>query len=216
MSCHVCNRTLTQHRQLFCPTCARNRLYHLHHENVRILLERESISCQIENAVTLNSARNLSSGQHDKLKTKFEDRQYRSWTIQNIIDEKSKSSARTKTLTNRIERLRLEIKDRRLDISHRRLELAQQKSDAESANYQLAEREATMLAGIQNSTKRTDHLWHSQHSKTAEARIFLCREAANLYGLRQKVKKRDGELKETYYIGGVPIINLKDMNGKLS
>ncbi|PLB44692.1 hypothetical protein P170DRAFT_415333 [Aspergillus steynii IBT 23096] len=213
MSCHVCSRGLTLRQRLFCPTCARSQLYHLHHENVRILLERESISRQIEDAVTFDSTRNLSSAQSDKIASNLQERQYRSWIIQTIIDERSKSSARTKSLANQIERMKLEIKDKRRDISHRRRELARQDSDAESANYQLTEREATMLAGIQNNTKRTDHLWHSQHSKTAEARIFLCREAANLYGLRQKVKKRDGELKETYCIGGVPIINLKDING---
>lgn len=215
MSCHACNRGLSLQRQIFCPTCARSHLYHLHHENVRILLERESVARQVEDAVTLDSTRNLSSPQSDKIKTDLEDRQYRLWVIQTLMDERSKASARMKGLANQIERLKLEIKDKRHDISHRRRDLARQYSDAESANYQLAEREATMLAGIQNSTKRTDHLWHSQHSKTAEARIFLCREAANLYGLRQKVKKRDGELKESYYIGGVPIFNLKEVNGKL-
>ncbi|KAL2814741.1 UV radiation resistance protein and autophagy-related subunit 14-domain-containing protein [Aspergillus granulosus] len=69
------------------------------------------------------------------------------------------------------------------------------------------------LTGIQNNHKRTDHLWNSLHTKTAEARIFLCREVASLYGLRQKVRKRDNGLKESYMIGGVNIFDLRDMNG---
>ncbi|KAJ0421003.1 UV radiation resistance protein and autophagy-related subunit 14-domain-containing protein [Aspergillus carlsbadensis] len=72
------------------------------------------------------------------------------------------------------------------------------------------------LTSIQNNHKRTDHLWNSLHTKTAEARIFLCREVASLYGLRQKVRKRDNGLKESYMIGGVNIFDLRDLNGKLS
>ncbi|KAL4784287.1 UV radiation resistance protein and autophagy-related subunit 14-domain-containing protein [Aspergillus varians] len=73
-----------------------------------------------------------------------------------------------------------------------------------------------VLNGIRNSIKRTDHLWHSSHIKTAEARIFLCREAASLYGLRQKVRKRDNGLKETYTIGGISILDLREMNGNIN
>ncbi|KAL4798147.1 UV radiation resistance protein and autophagy-related subunit 14-domain-containing protein [Aspergillus venezuelensis] len=76
-----------------------------------------------------------------------------------------------------------------------------------------ARRESGLLNGIRNSIKRTDHLWHSNHTKTAEARIFLCREAASLYGLRQKVRKRDDSLKETFTIGGVSILDLRELNG---
>ncbi|KAL4883613.1 UV radiation resistance protein and autophagy-related subunit 14-domain-containing protein [Aspergillus karnatakaensis] len=68
------------------------------------------------------------------------------------------------------------------------------------ANH-IENRETGVLNGIRNNIKRTDHLWHSNHIKTAEARIFLCREAASLYGLRQKVRKRDNGLKEYYTIG---------------
>ncbi|KAL4927930.1 putative ZIP family zinc transporter [Aspergillus undulatus] len=77
-------------------------------------------------------------------------------------------------------------------------------------------RETGVLNNIRHNIKRTDHAWHSNHTKTAEARIFLCREAASIYGLRQKVRKTDNGLKEIYTIGGVSILDLREMNGKFS
>ncbi|KAL5333220.1 UV radiation resistance protein and autophagy-related subunit 14-domain-containing protein [Aspergillus crustosus] len=83
-------------------------------------------------------------------------------------------------------------------------------------NEQLAERETGYLNTIRNNIKRTDHLWHSNHIKTAEARIFLCREAASLYSLRQKFRRGETGLKESYTIGGVSILNLKELNGNIN
>ncbi|KAL5365763.1 UV radiation resistance protein and autophagy-related subunit 14-domain-containing protein, partial [Aspergillus floccosus] len=213
MSCHICSQTPSSRTRYFCPTCARNRLYHLRVQQATVLLEKESIGRQIEDATV---SKDLSRLSPDRLTGDRSDSQgldSNTLTIQTITNEKAKSSARIAVISNEIERLRSELKKKQLDVSQRRLTLAQRHSDAESATFQLAEREETTLAGIQNATKRTDHLWHSLHSKTAEDRIFLCREAANIYGLRQKTKKKDGELEEIHTIGGVPIIDLRDMNG---
>lgn len=168
---------------------------------------------QIENAVTSeNSPRDLAS--HIEGPLKLRDQISKHWTLQRILGKREESSARTKILADHIGALRSEIKDKKLDISQRKLELAQRYSDAESAKYHISERECATLTGIQNNTKRTEHIWHALHNRTAEARVFLCREAATLFGLRQLVEKINGELKETYIVGGVPIIHLRDMNGK--
>lgn len=212
MSCHVCSRAPNSRLPFCCATCARSHLYQLRVEHARVLLEKESIGKQIENAVAYGEVQD-GFGESDKGAVGSNTE---GWTIQTSANSQTKSSTRTKALRSHIETLAAEIKDKKLDISQRRLTLTRRKSDAESAKYQLMEREAAMLTGIQNSTKRTDHLWHSLHNKTAEARIFLCREAANIYGLRQKNRRVNGDLQETYVLGGMPIIDLRDMNGKLS
>ncbi|PYI06274.1 hypothetical protein BO78DRAFT_397459 [Aspergillus sclerotiicarbonarius CBS 121057] len=216
MSCHICFRAPASRIRLLCPACARNQLYQLRIENARILLEKQSIAEQIETNVTLGTTQTEQSSEHDENTVACEDGFSTNWTLQIIAKEEAESSTRMRAVSDQIENLISEINDKRLDISKRRLALARQNSDSESAQYQLCEREAAMLAGIQNNTKRTDHLWHSLHSKTAEARIFLCREAANLYGLQRKTKNKDGVLQETYTIGGVDIIDLRDMNGATS
>lgn len=214
MSCHICCQTPSSRTRYFCPTCARNRLYHLRVQHASVLLEKESIGRQIEDATVSKDLDGLSPDRITRNRSNSQGIDSNILTIQAITNEKAKSSGRITLISNEIERLRSDLKRKQLEVSQRRLTLAQRHSDAESATYQIADREETTLAGIQNTTKRTDHLWHSLHSKTAEDRIFLCREAANIYGLRQKTKKKDGELKEIHIIGGVPIIDLRDMNGK--
>ncbi|PYH99548.1 hypothetical protein BO71DRAFT_394277 [Aspergillus ellipticus CBS 707.79] len=214
MSCHTCFRVPVSRQQFLCPTCARNQLYELRIENAQILLEKESISQQIEATVSHNNTAQAEelSGPDENVATRgngFSNQ----WRFQIISKKEIESSARIKLLTSRTEGLISEINGKRLDVSQRRLALARRYSDSESAQFQLGEREAAMLAGFHNNTKRTDHLWHSLHNKTAEARIFLCREAANIYGLRQKTKNKNGTFQETYIIGGIDIIDLRDMNG---
>lgn len=176
-------------------------------------MEKGSIGQQIEDAISHGSSheQTVEPG-HQPLR--LQDDASRRWALQVATSRQAEATTRTKALNERIKSLKFEIKDKQTEVSQRKAILSRQRSDAESANYQLAEREAATLAGVQNSTKRTDHLWHSLHSKTAEARIFLCREAANLYGLQQMTIEKDGRPKEIYVIGGVPLLDLREMNGK--
>ncbi|KAE8147562.1 UV radiation resistance protein and autophagy-related subunit 14-domain-containing protein [Aspergillus avenaceus] len=214
MICHVCSRAPTPRLRLFCPTCARNQLYQLRIENAKILLEEEYLRQQIDNAVCSSHFPQASTDRYGEEQYNARGGDHTLWIIKTTTSEKIGSSIRTKALATQVENLQDEIKNKKCNISQRRLALARRRSDAESAKYQLADRETAMLSSIQNNTKRTDHLWHTLHSRTAEARIFLCREAANLYDLRQRMKKKDGEVKEVYTIGGIPILDLRDMNGK--
>lgn len=213
MSCHVCSRAPTSRLRYLCPTCARNQLYQLRIETARVLLEKESLEQQIDNAVSSINTFEVSFDQSGAGSSRIQDEDHRVWVMQTIANEKAKSSTRTKTLASQIETLQLEIRNKQRNISERKLTLARRRSDAESAKYQLVDREAATLSSIQNNAKRTDHLWNSLHSKTAEARIFLCREAAYLYNLRQRLRKKDDNVKEVYTIGAIPILDLRDMNG---
>ncbi|KAL1965955.1 hypothetical protein VTN77DRAFT_4895 [Rasamsonia byssochlamydoides] len=203
MSCHICSRTNSSRLPFYCPTCARSQLYLLRYETARILLEKDAVGREIEAAVTGNTPTHGGG----------ESRQNPRWTIQAAQTEQARSSERTRAIRAQVEVLKKEIKEKKGEVNQRASTLRQRRSDAESANYQLAERRESALSSIQNSIKRTEHLWHSLHNKTAESRIFLCREAANIYGLRQKLRKRGNEITETYVIGGVPIVDLREMNG---
>ncbi|KAL6239419.1 hypothetical protein BDW75DRAFT_198935 [Aspergillus navahoensis] len=214
MSCDICTRT--QASTFLCPTCARNRLYQLRIDSTSIILEREYLGQQIETAINPDSEHGKQLSEPGSHKAELERNRPGFWTLQSIKNEQSRSAARIEIIANHIRSLQSRLKDKSLDISQRKIKLARQRSDSESAVYHLPERESGMLSGIQNNIKTTDHLWHTNHTKTAEARIFLCREVASLYGLRQKVRKRDTGIKETYTIGGVGILDLREMNGAAS
>ncbi|RAL07486.1 Atg14 domain-containing protein [Aspergillus homomorphus CBS 101889] len=212
MSCHICSRAPTVNLRCICPTCARSRLYQLRIDNAGLLLEEETIKQQIEAAVSPNKPNKGLSDYKNRLPV-YDDDVSSAWVSRRIVSEGFGSTAKTTVLRSHIEGLATEIRGKRLEISQRRVSLAQRQSDSESAKYQLLERETAILAGIRNNIKRTDHLWHSLHSKTTEARIFLCREAANLYELRQRLKIIDGVMQETYTIGGMHLVDLRNMNG---
>lgn len=213
MICDICFRAPNSRLPFYCPTCARNQLYQLRVENARVLLEKGSLGQQIEDAIGRGESQEEPTEQ-DRTPPRLEDGAARRWAHRTATTKQVESAARTRELNDRIKSLKSEIKDKQTEISQRKAVLARRHSDAESAKYQLAQREDATLAGIQNTTKRTDHLWNSLHSKTAEARIYLCREAANLYGLRKKVVDKDGARKDVYVVTGVPIVDLRDMNGE--
>jgi Vacuolar sorting 38 and autophagy-related subunit 14 len=216
MSCNICACTASNRTPFYCPTCARSHLYTLRYENARVLLEKESIGREVEAAVAgdANDAQNTQNFAH---KTGNREGNLK-WGVQAAQTEQARSSDRIRTMRHCADALKSEIEQKRLQIHRMRLQLRQRRSDAESANFQLNERRNAALANIQNGVKRTEHLWHSLHNKTAESRIFLCREAAHLYGLRREYERKEGGRRggELYYIGGVPIVDLRLLNGKSS
>ena len=75
---------------------------------------------------------------------------------------------------------------------------------------ELARNQDGVLEAVQRDTKRIYQKWKILYGRTAEARSFLCREAASLHGLRLK-RRRSGRVE--YMIGGVAIPNLlTDLN----
>ncbi|PYH46690.1 Atg14 domain-containing protein [Aspergillus saccharolyticus JOP 1030-1] len=212
MSCHVCFRGSGLNLRCICPMCARNQLYQLRIENATLLLEKESLKREID-ATVLSRQRSADLPENKNISPGDDDGVPSTWISRIIVHEGIESSTKTTVLTRHIEGLVSEVREKRLEISRRRVSLAQRQSDSESAKYQLLERETAILASIQNNIKRTDHLWHSLHSKTTEARIFLCREAANLYELRQELRMIDGVMQETYVIGGMHLVDLRHLNG---
>lgn len=214
MSCSICTCAPSNRSLFYCPTCARTHLYTLRYENARVLLEKEAIGKEVEAAVAGedNGVQNASARNPD-VRQKTREGNLK-WGYQAAQTEQARSSDRTRTMREYVRNLRSEIEEKKAQIRQTRSQLRQRRSDAESANFQLSERRNSTLANIQNGIKRTEHLWHSLHNKTAESRIFLCREAAFLYGLRREIdRKEGGRNSEKYYIGGVQIVDLRHLNG---
>ncbi|KAJ5972636.1 uncharacterized protein N7479_002554 [Penicillium vulpinum] len=210
MSCSICSRAPHSRLSFHCPTCARNQLYQLRIESTQVLLEKEVLGKQIETAVTCGSSWDQPSAhRQDLLDTDKACSPH--WVLQTISTQHAVSLAKRESISQHLEALKSEIEARKANISKQKEALARRRSDAESAKFQLEERESGILAGVQNTSKRVEHVWHSLHSKTAESRIYLCREVANLYGLRKATKK--GQARETYVLGGGVIVDLRDLNG---
>ncbi|OQE96367.1 hypothetical protein PENNAL_c0001G06927 [Penicillium nalgiovense] len=177
----------------------------------QVLLEKEVLGKQIESAVTCGSAWDKPSPHAEDLLDTDKACSPR-WVLQTISTRHAVSLAKRELVLHQLEALKIEVEAKKAEIAKQKEVLARRRSDAESAKFQLEERETGILAGVQNTSKRVEHVWHSLHSKTAESRIYLCREVANLYGLRKATKKGQG--RETYVLGCGFIVDLRDMNGK--
>ena len=201
MSCDICSRVPSSRLPFYCPTCARSQLYERRIEIAAILLEKEAKGRQIErNSVAWrDSAEYLQDPA--KITADAGGQGPRNWVVQAITRKQTESAARTQDLLGRIELLRARLQEKRDDVAQRKLDLTRRYGDAESAKYQITEREAAMLSGIQNSTKRREQQWNAFHALAMESRIYLCRKAAGLYGLRRLVEARGNESKETFVIG---------------
>jgi len=73
------------------------------------------------------------------------------------------------------------------------------------------DRRAIAEENLQKEMKRTRQKWSIVQVKTADARSYLCYEAASLYSLKQR-RRRGGIIE--YYIGGNPIPSLNDLPGE--
>jgi hypothetical protein len=65
---------------------------------------------------------------------------------------------------------------------------------------------------VQKETTRVRQKWAILSSRTAEARNYLCQEAALLYGLK-RVKSRSGRVE--ILLGGLAAPTLAELNSKL-
>ncbi|EEH06578.1 conserved hypothetical protein [Histoplasma capsulatum G186AR] len=212
MNCHVCDRGPNSQHHLLCPTCTRNQLYPLRFDHARVLLEKEAIGKKIKAAVATENTYDTESVENGCLGDLRAKERPSRWAIQAAKSRVSQSTVRTSDIFDRMTTLREEIREGKENITHRKALLKQRRSDMESATYQVTDRRASMLATVQDSIKRTEHLWNSLHNKTAQSRVFLCREVANLYRLRQRTRRKNGELIAVYTIGGVSIVDLRDLN----
>ena len=134
------------------------------------------------------------------------------WTVHRAVSEQVVSENKTQSVLSHVEALREETQQIKSDIAARKARLLRRRSEFNSAKQELSQSQASAVEPVDKSIKRTEHRWEVMHHKTAESRLFLCREVALLYGLQQRKRKKGGLGRDIYLIGGVPIADLRDLN----
>ncbi|KZF26113.1 hypothetical protein L228DRAFT_242520, partial [Xylona heveae TC161] len=216
MQCDICLRNPSSKLPFYCTTCARAAVYEVRIEHARTLLHREALGHQIDNIVSGKSGEgNAKGGLKDvnNVEQGLESNASARWTLEINKTAIQQSTGRVQELTDHAEVLRKEISNGRAEINRRRAALARRRSDISSITHDIGIRREAAAASVEKSIKRTGYRWDSLHNKTVDARVFLCREAANLYGLRQRRRRKNGVIREDYSIGGVGIVDLRDLNG---
>lgn len=210
MECDTCSRSASSSLPLYCATCARNHTYNLRLEIAKAILDKEKYGRQVEKAVEDKGSQS-SQEQKDGGMGNNDSSPRQAW--ERATANKEQSEHRTAAISRQSQILRDEIAIMQEETKQRKAVLVQRRSEAESVTRQIKERSATTIEDVEHTTKRKEQSWHSLHNKISESRAFLCREAAKLNGLKQR-KKKGGQARDEYLIGGVGVVDLTDMNSK--
>ena len=209
IQCQVCLRPATAHLSFFCPSCARNALYEPRLQHVQALLNKEALGREVQQA--LNTAPWNKGAQHAGTAQK---QGFTRLCYEHTAAELSKTTEQTQTVLHHVEALRAEIKQMRAEMTDRRAFMEQRRTGLLPTKHELVHHGKQAPELVQKATVKTEHRWNTLHAKTVESRVFLCREVANLYGLQQKKRRKGVPGRDAYLIGGVPIVDLRDVNSR--
>lgn len=208
MQCEICHRSASSRLPFNCTLCARLALYQPRIQLAQTLLHTESLGKEVEQNVLGTSkqekARSSAGAKTSGLNP--------TWTVHRAASEQVLSEEKTQTVLSHVEALREETQKIKAEIEARKARLQRRRSEFTSAKQELSQSQATAAEPLDKAIKRTEHRWDVMHNKTAESRLFLCREVALLYGLHQRKRKKGGLGRDVYFIGGVPIADLRDLN----
>ena len=193
-------------------TCARNVLYEPRLEATSVLLEKESLGKRIENAVNTRSQGNEKQDKRTKNEAIGTSQ---AWSRETAKARKVESEVKNDEVQRHILVLREEIKTAKDEISQRKAMLGKREKEFESIKASLPGRRTAVTNKIVDSVRKGSQSWLGMHNKTTDTRAFLCREATLLYRLRQKKQARGGVVVDQYSIGGLPIVDLKEINSTL-
>ena len=212
MECDICSRTSSLNLPFHCITCARNVLYEPRLEASRVLLEKESLGKTIENVV---KTRPKGSDEQKKKSKNEEIGLPQRWSRGTAKVRTVESEAKTGELQKHALSLREEIRTARDEISQRKAVLERRRKDVKTVRTTLLGRRTAGTNKLTESMRKGTQSWSGVNSKTTDTRAFLCREAALLYSLKQKKKPRGGTVEDQYSIGGIPLVDLKEINSAL-
>lgn len=207
MQCDICLRSSSSRLPFHCASCARDVIYEQRILLAQTLLDSEAAGKAVESSIAVGptSGPIKASAKIMELSP--------AWALEQAIAEEFASVKRAESIMSHVDALRKETEMARSDIARRKAGNVKRWSDLKSTTL-AAQREAEALESVKKGVERMERRWDMLHTRTMESRVFLCREAAQLYGLQQRIRKKAGSVRDIYMIGGVPIPDLRDLNSK--
>ena len=209
MQCDICRRSPSNRLPFNCTHCARGALYDPRLQHAQALLEVESVGHEVERKIGATP-----SFAYTPYETEGSLEAHPTFAIERTTAERVVLAEQTEKIIAQAQMLRRQIDDIQVYLVNKREEHSKRRSDLEAAKRRLNQRQNSDFEPLQKSIKRAHSHWDVLHAKTAESRIFLCKEAAYLYGLQQHKRKKGVTGRDLYYIGGLPLPDLRDLNSK--
>ena len=206
MQCDICCRAVDARLQFNCTSCARNALYGPRIQQAQVLLEAEALGQDIEKNIASCGRQSEGSDEADEVSPTY--------AIELGCAERVTLEEKTATIMAQADLLRRQTEELKAYMDKRKAELSQRRSTLSSAIRSLSKRADSEFEPLRKGIERTAGHWDTLHAKTTEARNFLCREAAQLYGLQQRRRKKGAPGRDVYLIGGTPISDLRELNSE--
>ncbi|KAL8774852.1 MAG: hypothetical protein Q9209_000791 [Squamulea sp. 1 TL-2023] len=135
-----------------------------------------------------------------------------SLTLEFTRTQKESARHQTQLALYYTQQLRLETEKIRGEVAHRKAENQKRRNELVAARNQLARLQTAHAGRFEKSVAGIRNRWNSMHTKIAESRLLLCREAASLFGLKRQHNHVAISKPEDFLIGALPVFNLKDLN----
>ena len=217
MGCTICSRHPSTSLPLFCTTCARNALYEPRLESAQLLLQKEACKKEVEQALTLRAKDDAQrSGTGNTFQRIASNKGYSRIILEDIQARELKSKDQAEKILRSVGELQEQNKRLREDVLGRKKAIAERHTQLSTAQKILANEQAAAPEPIKKATAKVQAQWYSLHTFDVDSRIFLCKEAAILLGLKQRKRKKGSPGRDVYMIATVPIPDLRDLNSKLT
>jgi Vacuolar sorting 38 and autophagy-related subunit 14 len=208
MNCDVCSREHSGNFPFFCIACARGAIYIPRLESAKVLLEKEQLGRQVEDIVKWERPK-----QDTTILSNSSPGHVLSAAIRG--NRKVQSEAKIQLIGTHVQELRKDIEQAKHDIAARQARIMEQRANLDSIRGSLPNRRLLTTEKTSEAIGKGLRIFDSLHKRTSETRSFLCQEAAALMRFKQKKRKKDGIVKDHYSISGLPVVDLRDISGKL-
>lgn len=213
MECYLCANAYSKTRKPICASCAQATLYDPRLRQATSLLSRENAHTHAEAIVRPGNDGILAALPQDAdwdaiasgVKTNSRDR---------AEIEKQRVEARIVGITEQAELLRKQIEDYRLYAGDTRRKHEARRQEIAKGREELNKRKPLAIDPVKHAIRKTSQRLDKAHSRTVNARAYLCRHTSLLCRLRQ-VKDKHGRHTGQIELDGLTIPNLKEFSNRL-
>ena len=205
MECDICSTKSGSGVPVHCTSCARNALYAPRLAFTSAAIESDNLAQDIKDLTT-------STGTDNRPIVRTESAR---WDLEWLRTSTIQSQRNVETIRQHISGLRQEIeatKKKHSQLEHR---IENGRSTLGTVQQAVPPKRTDIVAHNERKIVKGRDTLHIIAEKSRESRAFLAREAASLYRLKHTIRvNRKGEKVDCYFIGGICIPDLRDINSK--
>lgn len=210
MECGICDRFFDKARKPVCASCAQVTLYEPRIHQATSLLSRENAHTHSEAIVR--------PGNDGVLAALPQDADWDAITSaakkhnsERAQAEEERVQARIAAITEQADVLRRQMEDYRRYIEEAKTENRKRRQEIEGEHQELAKRKPQALTPVQHAKQRAAQRVERVHTKTIDARAYICRHSSNLNRIHQ-LRDVHGKHTGRYQLNGLVLPNLKELN----